>query len=56
MQVISDVQTAQGITPGSNWHFEVNSPEFHAKGSNFIPPYTFYPCDTATKMLHLFIS
>jgi len=34
---ISQVQLAQGIAPGNNWHFEINGHEFYAKGSNFIP-------------------
>ena len=56
MQVISEVQIAQGIAPGNNWHFEINGHEFYAKGSNFIPPDAFWPRVTAQKMQQLFDS
>ncbi|KAL4935656.1 hypothetical protein BDV06DRAFT_123949 [Aspergillus oleicola] len=51
---ITENQLAQGIAPGANWHFEVNGKEFYAKGSNFIPPDTFWPRVTKEKMTRLF--
>ncbi|KAJ5899406.1 hypothetical protein N7495_004150 [Penicillium taxi] len=51
---ITEEQIAQGIAPGANWHFEVNGQEFYAKGSNFIPPDTFWPRVTEAKMKRLF--
>ncbi|KAL4885621.1 glycoside hydrolase superfamily [Aspergillus karnatakaensis] len=51
---ITESQLAQGIAPGANWHFEVNGKEFYAKGSNFIPPDTFWPRVTKEKMARLF--
>ncbi|KAL4908767.1 hypothetical protein BDW74DRAFT_173998 [Aspergillus multicolor] len=51
---ITDTQLAQGVAPGANWHFEVNGKEFYAKGSNFIPPDTFWPRVTKEKMSRLF--
>ncbi|KAL4782445.1 glycoside hydrolase superfamily [Aspergillus varians] len=51
---ITDDQLAQGIAPGANWHFEINGHEFYAKGSNFIPPDTFWPRVTKEKMSRLF--
>ncbi|KAL4929078.1 beta-mannosidase mndA [Aspergillus undulatus] len=51
---ITESQLAQGIAPGANWHFEVNGKEFYAKGSNFIPPDTFWPRVTKEKMTRLF--
>ncbi|CZR54939.1 probable beta-mannosidase A [Phialocephala subalpina] len=56
MTPISDAQLAQGIAPGNNWHFEINGQEFYAKGSNFIPPDSFWPRVTETKMKQLFQS
>ncbi|KAL4743940.1 glycoside hydrolase superfamily [Aspergillus similis] len=50
---ITDTQLSQGIAPGANWHFEVNGKEFYAKGSNFIPPDTFWPRVTKEKMTRL---
>ncbi|KAL5000101.1 glycoside hydrolase superfamily [Aspergillus recurvatus] len=50
---ITDAQSAQGIAPGANWHFEINGKEFYAKGSNFIPPDTFWPRVTKEKMTRL---
>jgi beta-mannosidase len=47
---ISDVQTAQGIAPGANWHFEINGIELYAKGSNLVPPDVFWPRVNETKM------
>ncbi|KAL5342765.1 glycoside hydrolase superfamily [Aspergillus crustosus] len=51
---VTESQLAQGIAPGANWHFEVNGKEFYAKGSNFIPPDTFWPRVTEEKMTRLF--
>ncbi|XHG08547.1 hypothetical protein AWENTII_011644 [Aspergillus wentii] len=53
-QNITEAQIAQGIAPGANWHFEVNGHEFYAKGSNLIPPDTFWPRVTEAKMTRLF--
>ncbi|KAL3430301.1 glycoside hydrolase superfamily [Aspergillus tetrazonus] len=50
---ITATQLSQGIVPGANWHFEVNGKEFYAKGSNFIPPDTFWPRVTKEKMTRL---
>ena len=47
-------QLAKGIAPGSNWHFEINGKEFYAKGSNLIPPDTFWTRVTREKMRMLF--
>ncbi|OIW30141.1 glycoside hydrolase family 2 protein [Coniochaeta ligniaria NRRL 30616] len=51
---ITDEQTAQGIAPGNNWHFEINGHEFYAKGSNFIPPDVFWPRVTPKRIRQLF--
>lgn len=56
MTPISELQLAQGIAPGNNWHFEINGNEFYAKGSNFIPPDAFWPRVTETKIKQLFQS
>ena len=56
MAPISDAQLAQGIASGNNWHFEINGHEFYAKGSNFIPPDSFWPRVTQAKMEQLFAS
>ena len=56
MTPISDTQIAQGIAPGNNWHFEINGHEFYAKGSNFIPPDSFWPRVTQEKVQQLFDS
>ncbi|KAI7278091.1 glycoside hydrolase family 2 protein [Hortaea werneckii] len=53
---ISDVQLAQGIAAGNNWHFEINGHEFYAKGSNFIPPDAFWPRVTPERIDTLFDS
>ncbi|KAK3670317.1 hypothetical protein LTR78_009771 [Recurvomyces mirabilis] len=53
---ISDVQLAQGIAPGNNWHFEINGYEFYAKGSNFIPPDAFWARVTPERISQLFDS
>lgn len=50
---ITESQLAQGIADGANWHFEINGQEFYAKGSNFIPPDTFWPRVTKGKMSRL---
>jgi beta-mannosidase len=47
-------QLDKGIAPGNNWHFEVNGHEFYAKGSNFIPPDTFWPRVTPQRVEQLF--
>ncbi|OOF98837.1 glycoside hydrolase family 2 protein [Aspergillus carbonarius ITEM 5010] len=51
---ITEAQRAQGIAPGANWHFEVNGHEFYAKGSNLIPPDSFWTRVTEEKMARLF--
>ncbi|KAB5545732.1 glycoside hydrolase family 2 protein [Coniochaeta sp. 2T2.1] len=51
---VTDVQMAKGIAPGNNWHFEINGHEFYAKGSNFIPPDTFWPRVTPKRIRQLF--
>ncbi|KAK1024674.1 hypothetical protein LTR33_017868, partial [Friedmanniomyces endolithicus] len=53
---ISDVQLAQGIAAGNNWHFEINGHEFYAKGSNFIPPDPFWARVTPQRIEQLFQS
>lgn len=47
---ITNEQIAQGIAPGSNFHFEVNGHEFYSKGSNLVPPDVFWPRVNETKM------
>jgi beta-mannosidase len=47
-------QLNSGVAPGNNWHFEVNGHEFYAKGSNFIPPDTFWPRVTPQRVRRLF--
>ena len=54
MKPISNMQLAQGIAPGNNWHFEINGHEFYAKGSNFIPPDAFWPRVTSARIEQLF--
>jgi beta-mannosidase len=51
---IRDEQRAKGTAPGSNWHFEINGNEFYAKGSNFIPPDTFWTRVTPERIRRLF--
>nr|Q9UUZ3.1 RecName: Full=Beta-mannosidase A; AltName: Full=Mannanase A; Short=Mannase A; Flags: Precursor [Aspergillus niger]CAB63902.1 beta-mannosidase [Aspergillus niger] len=51
---ITEVQRAQGIAPGANWHFEVNGHEFYAKGSNLIPPDSFWTRVTEERISRLF--
>ncbi|KAH8809318.1 glycoside hydrolase family 2 protein [Xylogone sp. PMI_703] len=53
---VTDAQIAQGTTPGSNWHFEINGHEFYAKGSNLVPPDAFWPRVTEDRINHLFES
>ncbi|UKZ58241.1 hypothetical protein TrVGV298_012108 [Trichoderma virens] len=53
---ITDAQIASGITPGNNWHFEINGHEFYAKGANLIPPDAFWPRVTSDRMNRLFDS
>ncbi|KAI6083436.1 glycoside hydrolase family 2 protein [Hypoxylon rubiginosum] len=56
MNPVSDEEIAQGIAPGNHWHFEINGQPFFAKGSNFIPPDTFWPRVTPAKIRQLFNS
>jgi beta-mannosidase len=51
---IRDEQRSKGIAPGANWHFEINGNEFYAKGSNFIPPDTFWTRVTPERIRRLF--
>ncbi|CAI7606787.1 unnamed protein product [Penicillium pancosmium] len=51
---VTEEQQAQGIAPGSNFHFEVNGHEFYAKGSNLVPPDVFWPRVNETKIRNLF--
>ena len=41
------------MLPGANGHFEINGPEFYAKGANLIPPDAFWPRVTEAKMRRL---
>lgn len=52
--VVSDEDISKGILPGNNWHFEINGQPFYAKGSNFIPPDTFWPRVTPARIQQLF--
>ncbi|KAJ7653085.1 family 2 glycoside hydrolase [Mycena polygramma] len=54
LENITDTQSAQGIAPGANWHFEVNGHEFYAKGANFVPPDPMWARVNATKIEQLF--
>lgn len=47
---VTEEQQAQGIAPGSNFHFEVNGHDFYAKGSNLVPPDVFWPRVNETKI------
>ena len=49
-----DEQRSKSIAPGANWHFEINGNEFYAKGSNFIPPDTFWTRVTPERIRRLF--
>lgn len=40
----------RGITPGDQWHFEVNGKAIYSKGSNLIPFDPFYPRITTDKV------
>lgn len=51
---ITEEQSAAGIAPGANWHFEINGHELYAKGSNLVPPDVFWPRVNETKMRELF--
>ncbi|KAI9666900.1 MAG: hypothetical protein M1831_001405 [Alyxoria varia] len=53
---VTGEQIDKGIAPGTNWHFEINGHPFFAKGSNLIPPDTFWPRVTVDKMRALFNS
>ncbi|KAH6603175.1 beta-mannosidase a [Trichoderma cornu-damae] len=53
---VTDAQIASGITPGNNWHFEVNGHEFYAKGANLIPPDSFWPRVASDRINRLFDS
>lgn len=53
LPVTSD-QIALGVAPGNNWHYEINGHVFFAKGSNFIPPDTFWPRVTPGSIKSLF--
>ncbi|KAF9449648.1 glycoside hydrolase family 2 protein [Macrolepiota fuliginosa MF-IS2] len=44
-----DVQT-RGITPGDNWHFNVNGKPFYALGTNIIPFDPFYARTTTDQV------
>ncbi len=54
MEPISDAQLAQEISPGNDWHFEINGHEFYAKGSNLTPPDAYWPRVTHEKMEQLY--
>ena len=51
---ITDEQIAQGIAPGSNWHFEINGQDFFAKGANLVPPDVFWARVDEAHMRELF--
>ncbi|KAI1387515.1 glycoside hydrolase family 2 protein [Hypoxylon trugodes] len=51
---VSDEEIAKGVAPGDHWHFEINGQPFFAKGSNIIPPDTFWPRVTPGKVRQLF--
>lgn len=53
---VSPSDIALGVAPGNNWHFEINGHPFYAKGSNFIPPDTFWPRVTEQRIRSLFDS
>ncbi|KAI8959331.1 glycoside hydrolase family 2 protein [Daldinia sp. FL1419] len=53
---VTEEEIAQGVAPGNHWHFEVNGQPFYAKGSNFIPPDTFWPRVTPEKIRTMFDS
>jgi beta-mannosidase len=38
----TDEEVARGITPGDNWHFNINGKPFYALGTNIIPFDPFY--------------
>ncbi|KAJ7739497.1 glycoside hydrolase family 2 protein [Mycena olivaceomarginata] len=41
---------ARGITPGDQWHFEINGKAFYSLGTNIIPLDVFYPRITQEKV------
>jgi beta-mannosidase len=51
---VTESQIALGVTPGSNWHFEINGHEIYVKGSNLVPPDAFWPRVTPERMTLLF--
>lgn len=54
MGEVTPSEIAQGIAPGTHWHFQINGHPFYAKGSNFIPPDAFWPRVTASRIQQLF--
>lgn len=40
----------RGITPGDNWHFEINGKAFYSKGTNIIPFDPFYARTTTDQV------
>ena len=51
---ITQAQQDQGISPGANWHFEINGQEMYAKGANLVPLDVFWSNVNATKTEELF--
>lgn len=51
---ITKEEIGKGMAPGNHWHFEVNGQEMFAKGSNLVPPNTFWSQANVTTMRHLF--
>ena len=41
---------ARGITPGDQWHFEVNGKAFYTLGTNIIPFDPFYARTTSAQV------
>lgn len=41
---------ARGITPGDQWHFEINGKAFYSSGTNIIPYDPFYARTTSDKV------
>jgi beta-mannosidase len=44
-------QVRSGITPGDNWHFNINGKPFYALGTNIIPFDPFYARTTTDSVL-----